>query len=279
MLQAHGQVRYGPRLVGHPTGTLRAAIVVAPSPQIEDLAPLQGEPNSVYKRAAEQHAVLVTTLRYFGVDVTVLDPPDCAPLGCAAADLAVCFEHGAVIMRPSALDRRAEVARIETECARLDIPIGAHIAAPGLLDGSDVLLAGQTAFIARTKRSNALARAGFAEIARANGYTPIEVTIEASAPSLRGVANAVASDTIVVAANRVDATAFTGFKLIRLELGQELGAGVLALGERRVIVDLRYRATAETLHNHGVAVEAIDLYDFGKVGLGPANLVLATKRS
>lgn len=276
---AHARVGYGPRLIGHPTGSLRAALVIAPSPEIETLKPLPGEPSSIFKRAAEQHAVLVTTLEYFGVEVTVLDPPDHAPLGCAVADLAVCFEQRAVIMRPRALDRRAELARIEMEFMRLDIPIGAHIAAPGLLGGSDVLLAGNTAFIALTKRSNAIGRAGFAEVARANGYEPVEVAIDANAPSLRSVANAVATDTLVIAANRVDAAAFAGFRLVELELGQELGAGAFPLGERRALADLRYRATLQALKKNRIAVEAIDLYDFGRIGLVPSRLILATKRS
>ena len=272
------QIHYGPRLVAHPTGTLRAALVIAPTASIEQLSPLQGEPGSIFKRALEQHSVLVGTLRYFGVEVTVLEAPDSAPLACAAADLAVCFEHGAVMMRPSSLERRAEVARLESEFVRLDIPIGGHIAPPALLDGTDVLLAGNTAFIGRTKRSTAAGRTGFAEIVRANGYEPVEVTVDGGIRSLRSVVNAVAADTVVFAANRVDSAAFSGFRTIGVELGQELGAGVFPLGERRVLADLRYRPTIALLHRNGIAVEAIDLYDFGRVGIVPSNLVLSIKR-
>ncbi|MBV9148479.1 MAG: hypothetical protein JO024_01335 [Candidatus Eremiobacteraeota bacterium] len=278
-MTAHPRVRYGPRLVAHPTGTLRAALVVTPTPELESVTPLQGEPGAIFKRALEQHAVLVETLRYFGVDVTTMDPPDRAPLACAAADLAVCFEHGAVIMRPSSLDRRAEVEQLEAELIRMDIPIGGHIAVPGLLDGTDVLLAGNTAFIGKTKRSNALGRAGFAEIARANGYDAVEVEVDDGVRSLRSVVNAVADDTVAIAANRVDPKAFAGFKLLSVELGQELGAGVFPLGERRVIADLRYNPSFPMLAKAHIAVEAIDLYEFGKVGLAPSNLILSIKRT
>ncbi|MBV8726641.1 MAG: hypothetical protein JO233_02555 [Candidatus Eremiobacteraeota bacterium] len=278
-MTAHAHVHYGPRLVAHPTGTLRAALLIKPTPELETVSPLQGEPGAIFKRALEQHDVFAGTLRYFGVDVSVIDPPDQAPLACAAGDLAVCFEHGAVIMQPSALDRRAEVELLESEFIRMDIPLAGHIALPGLLDGTDVLLAGNTAFIGKTKRSNALGRSGFAEIARANGYDAVEVAVDPSVRSLRSVVNAVASDTLVIAQNRVDMSAFSGFKLLAVELGAELGAGVFPLGERRVIADLRYRPTFEMLHKNRVAVEAIDLYDFGKVGLVPSNLVLSIKRS
>ncbi len=278
-MTAHAHVRYGPRLIAHPTGTLRAAVLVKPTAELESLPPLQGEPGAIFKRAVEQHDVLASTLRYYGVDVTVIDAPDRAPLACAAADLAVCFEHGAVIMRPSSLERRAEVDLLEAELTKMDVPIGGHIATPGLLDGTDVLLAGNTAFIGRTKRSNAIGRAGFAEVARANGYEPIEVSVDDSVRSLRSVVNAVASDTLVIAPNRVDRAAFSGFNLLSVELGQELAAGVFALGERRVIGDLRYRPSFPMLHGNHIAVEAIDLYDFGKVGLVPSSLILSIKRN
>ncbi|MBV9277997.1 MAG: hypothetical protein JOZ97_07160 [Candidatus Eremiobacteraeota bacterium] len=278
-MTAQAHVRYGPRLVAHPTGTLRAAVVVKPTAELESIAPLQGEPGAIFKRAAEQHAVLVSTLRYFGVAVTVLEPPDRAPYACAAADLAVCFEHGAAIMRPSSLDRRAELELLEAELTKMDVPIGGHIAAPGLLDGTDVFLAADTVFIGRTKRSNAVGRSGFAAIARENGYRTVEVGVDDSVRSLRSVVNAVAADTLVIAPNRVDAAAFSGFKLVAMELGQELCAGVFPLGERRVVADLRYGPSFRALQRSNIAVEAIDLYDFGKVGLVPSSLILPLKRS
>jgi dimethylargininase len=276
---AQTQVKYGPRLVGHPTGTLRAALLVRPNPEIEAVRPLQGEPSAIYRRALDQHGILVEMLKYFGVEVTVIDPPDTAPFAPAAGDLAVCFENGAALMRPSSLDRHAEVDAIEKHFAHIDVPLAGHIAAPGLLDGSDVLLAGNTAFIGITKRSNAIGRQGFAQMARANGYTPVEVKVREDVRSLRTVANAVASDTIVVAADRLDETAFAGFKLIRLERGEEFGAGVFPLGERRVVANMRFRTSLDQLRKAGIAVESIDLYDFGKVGLVPANLILALKRT
>lgn len=276
---ATAQPAYGPRLVGHPTGTLRAALLVRPNATLESLPPLIGEPSPVYKRALEQHGILVEMLKYFGVEVTVLDALGTSPNAASVTDLAVCFENGAVLMRPHVLDRVAEVARLEGAFGGVDIPIGGNIAAPGMLDGSDVLLAGETAFIGVSKRSNALGRAGFAQLASANGYRPVEVKLHPAAPSLRAVANAVAADTLVVASDRVDTSALAGFKLISLDLGEELGAGVFPLGERRVIANMRYRTSLNQLRRAGVAVESIDLYDFGKVGIVPSDLILALKRA
>lgn len=274
------QVHYGPRLVAHPTGALQAAILVAPQAAIENALPLQGEPAAICARAVVQHGILVRTLQYFGVATHVLQAPDGDPLATAVADTAVAFESGIAIMRPSSMTRRPESAWIERECERLDIPIGAHVVAPGLLDGSDVLLAGDAAFIAVNRRNNALGRGAFAEIARAHGLRTFEVAI-ADAASLRCVAGAVSDSTVVVAPQFADPKVFrdAGFATIVLERTEErLGAGVFALGERHVLADLRYPNAVAQLRKSGITVEAIDLYDFGKVGLVPANLVLATKR-
>ncbi|MFN2527681.1 MAG: hypothetical protein ABR584_03090 [Candidatus Baltobacteraceae bacterium] len=276
---ANTEIKYGPRLVGSPTGSLRAALLVRPNEAIEKLPPLIGEPAPIYRRTVEQHAILCKMLEYHGVEVSLIDDIADEPLAAAANDLAVCFESGALVMRPSWLSRRAEVQRLEAEFVRLDIPLCGTIAAPGILDGSDVLLAGTTAFIGVSRRSNALGRAAFAECAREHGYHCVEVKLDSRAPSLRAVANAASTDTIVIATERLDEAAFTGFKLIRLERGEELGAGVFALGNGRVIANMRYRTSLNQIRRAGIAVESIDLYDFGKVGIVPADLILALKRA
>lgn len=269
---------FGPRLIASATGTLRAALLAAPSASIENARTLPGEPAPVYTRAREAHAVLRKTLEYFGVECVVLDPVGDDPFDVSVCDAAVLFEDGALIMRPSAMSRRDETERIEAAFARIDIPIAGHIESPGLLDGGDVLLVARTAFVGVGARGNALGRRGFAAVAQAHGYRVVEVQLAAGAPMLRCVVSAVAKDTIAISGDCVDAHAFSGFKTIQLECGEALGAGVLCIGERHVIADVRYRTAPARLRKAGIAVEGIDLYDFEKIGLAPSMLALALKR-
>lgn len=271
-------VHFGPRLIGSPTGSLRAAVLVKPNRSIERAKPRIGEPGVVYERALEQHGVLVKTLRYYGVEAVVLEPHGEDSYESAVADAAVAFEDGAVLMRPTPMGRRAEADRTEAEFARLDVPLAGHIAAPGLLDGSDVLLVGQTAFVGAGRRGNALGRAGFATVARAHGYRVVDVPLAGDVPALCAVAGAIADDTVVLAADKTDPQAFAGFKTIVLERGEELGAGVLCLGDRHVLANLRFRTALSAMRRAGVTVDAIDLYDFCKAGITPAMLVLSLKR-
>jgi dimethylargininase len=271
-------VHFGPRLVGKPTGTLRAAILVKPTPSIERAKPVPGEPGAVYARALEQHAILCKTLGFFGVEIVLFDPHGEDPYEASAADAAVVLEDGALLMRPTAMARRAEADRMEAEFARIDVPLAGHIAAPGLLDGGDVLLVGNTAFVGVGARGNALGRSGFSAAASAHGYRVVEVALPPGAPSLRSVAGAVSKDTLVISAGRVDPAAFAGFKTIAVEMGEDLAAGVLPIGEHHVIAEMRYRTSLRAMRKAGVVVESIDLYEFTKIGITPSMLVLALKR-
>ncbi len=272
-------VSFGPRLVAHPTGALRAAVLVAPPLAIEEARPLPGEPSPVHGRAVAEQSILIKTLEYFHCDVTLLDAHTSDPYASAVVDATIVFENGAVMMRPSSMSRRPEVAWLESEFEKRDIPIAGHIAAPGLLDGSDVLMAGNTAFIGVTKRNNAIGRAGFAQIARAHGFNVVEVRIADTAPSLRAVAGVVSSDTVVLApSTQIDHLAFKGFKVYVAAPGDALGCGVLNLGEHHVLADIRYPRVVDLLRAGGEVVEAIDLYDFGRIGLSPSVLVADLKR-
>lgn len=277
-MTTHRTLGYGPRLVVTPTGRMLAAILVKPTRAIEKARPLAGEPGAVHSRTLEQHDALRKTLEYFGVEVVVLESHASDPYEVAAADAAVAFADGAVMMRLSAMTRRAEVDRMQSELGRIDVPMAGHIAAPGLLDGNDVLMAGNTAFVGVGTRGNELGRAGFAQLARSHGFTVREVKLAPDVPALRAVAAAVAPDTIVLGGDKADASAFSGFKTIVLERGEELGAGVLCLGERHVVADIRYRTSLSILRRAGIAVESIDLYDFTKVGITPAMLALPLRR-
>jgi len=275
---ARQTVAFGPRLVATATGRLSAGLLVRPSPAIERATPLIGEPGAVYERAREQHEVLRTTLEYFGVKTTAIEPTGDDPYETSVADAAVVFEDGAALMRLSSLARRAEADRIETHFASLDVPLAGHIAAPGLLDGTDVLLAGKTAFVGAGSRGNDLGRNGFAALARAHGYRVVEVRLAPGVRALQTVAGALSSDTLVVEAEKLDVDAFAGFRTIALETGEGQGAGVLVLDERHVIADLRFGSAIGTIRRAGITVEAIDLYEFAKIGLTPSMLMVPLRR-
>jgi N-dimethylarginine dimethylaminohydrolase len=127
-------------------------------------------------------------------------------------------------------------------------------------------------------RSNSLGRGQLAAFAAAADLQPVELAISPDVPRLRSVFNVVASDAVVAAPEMVDLVPARDFRVIEVPRGEEFAAGVIAFGERRVIANLRFRESIGLLRAAKIEVEAIDLWEFGKAGVGPFQLVLALKR-
>jgi dimethylargininase len=276
---------YAPPYVRSDADALVAAIVCPPSSAFDSLPPLASEPSPIASRALEAHGVLVRTLRDRGVDVTVIDPSTEEAAESLVADVVLMLPQGALIARPSAVERRVNVAAVERAVTALGIPVIGHIAAPGLLDATDVVLAGDRAFVGVPRpgaglrpRSNELGRRQLAALLDAAGIRLIELATAPQVSRLRGAFNVVAADTAIAAAEQVDLVPVTGLRIVEVVRGEEAAAGVLVFGARRAIVNLRFRESIRLLRAANVAVEAIDLWEFGKAGVGPFQLVLPTKR-
>jgi dimethylargininase len=250
--------------------------------------PVHGESHAIVERAREQFGVFTNRLSVAGVACGALEHGGAPQVLCA--DLAVVFADGAFLMRPSDLRRRAEIAQAEAALARAGVPILGRIEAPGLLDGGDVLPAADTLYIgvARQRRAefgipafvhgNALGREQLAAFARARQMRVVEVPMNADVLRLRSVASLLDAETLVYAPGVIDGTVLGALKLIEAPRGEDYGAGVLTLGPRRVLANLRFRQTTPLLRKAKVAVESIDLWEFGKLGITPSLLALVLKR-
>jgi dimethylargininase len=277
---------YSPPYIVHDAGVLSAALALRPSASVERLVPVKGEPSPIAERAFEQHAILVGTLRSLGVNVTVLEPALGAPTESLLADCAVILRNGAILTRPSSVHRRHETATVEEALAALGIPILGRIEAPGLLDATDVAVGTDRVIVGVPRaggglrsRSNELGRSQLEAFAAAAGLRTVELALAPDVLRLRNVFNFIAHDTIVAAPDRVDLVPVADLTAIDLPRGEDYEAGILPLGPRRVLANLRYRESIAMLRKAKITVEAIDLWEFGKAGAGPFSLVLALKRS
>jgi dimethylargininase len=271
-------------------GRLTRALLIRPGAALDGVAPIEGEPSPILSRALEQHEVFVRTLGYHGVDAAVLDAPPSGPFAALAADLAVMLPQGALLMRPSDLGRRADVAQIERVLADANVPVLGRIEAPGLLDGGDVLVGSDALYvgvardrqaavgIARRVGGNELGRRQLAEFGSRTNLRLIEVPVASDVPRLRSVATFIDRDAVLIAPAFADPAAFDGLQTIEVPRGEDFAAGVLALGGRRVIANLRFRTVLGILRKAKFAVDAIDMWEFGKIGATPSLLALALQR-
>jgi dimethylargininase len=219
------------------------------------------------------------------VDVVEMQPVTEGAAESLVADYVLMLPQGALIARPSAIERRVNVAAVERAVTALGIPIVGRIESPGLLDATDVVLAGDRAFVGVPRagtglrpRSNELGRRQLAALLDAAKIRMIELATAPQVARLRNAFNLVAADTAIAASEQVDLVPVTGLNIVDVVMGEEAAAGVLAFGERRAIVNLRFRESIKLLRAANVSVEAIDLWEFGKAGVGPFQLVLPVKR-
>ena len=276
---------YSSPYVSTDAGALAGAVVLRPSTAVDRLAPIKGEPSPIADRARDQHAILVRTMRDHGVTVHEMVPASESPTESLLADCAIVLPNGVVIARPSQIERRAEVGAVEKYLADLGLPILGRIEAPGLLDGTDVAIAQDRVFVGvprqgagLRRRSNELGRRQLEAIVTQQGYSVVELAVANDVPRLRDVFSVVGVETVVAAPDRVDLVSASGLRVVEVPRGEEYAAGVLAISERRVIANLRFRESIAIMRKAKLSVDAIDLWEFGKAGYGPFALVLAVKR-
>lgn len=264
------------------TATLRDVVTVEPGAALDRILPLHAEPSPIVARAKDQHVILIRTLRDYGVRIHPLDIHDDTGQATFVGDCGVAVESGAILLRPHVIERRREVSAFEAKLEQLGIPIIGKIDAPGLLDGGDVVIAGDTAYVGvphKKARSNALARNQLASILRPLGINVVELALDDGIRRLNDVFSAVADDAVVAATDFVDTAPLRGkTNIIAIPRGDEYGASLLPLAPRRVIANLRFAHALPLLRKAKVDVVAIDLWEFGKIGGGPPALVLPLKR-
>jgi len=277
---------YAAPYVSSDAGALAGAVVLRPSAAVDALPPIPGEPSPISDRAAEQHDILVRTLRDRGVTVHEMQPHGESATESLVADCAVVLPQGAVIARPSQLERRPEVVALEKRLGELGVPIAGRIQAPGLLDATDVALGPGVLYLGVPKaggglrpRSNELGRRQLAAIAADQGFRTVELPMANDVLRLRNVFSVVAPDLIVASPDKVDLGGVSGARIVEVPRGEEYAAGVLALGPRLALANLRFRESIRLMRAAKIVVEAIDVWEFGKAGYGPFSLVLGAKRS
>jgi dimethylargininase len=224
-------------------------------------------------RAAEQHGRYEAALRALGVEVVRLPVTDELPDSVFVEDAAVVVDEIAVLARPGAESRRAEVPSVAEALARYRRLVS--IAAPGTLDGGDVLRIGRRIFVGLSARTNA---AGVAELAA--HLAPFGYRVEGleltGCLHLKSAVTAIDDGTIVLNPAWVDARRLGVRRAIEVAPGEPMAANVLAIG-RSVLVNATAPRTAERIAAAGFDVVPVDQSELAKAesGLTCCSLIVA----
>jgi dimethylargininase len=224
-------------------------------------------------RAAAQHELYEEALRALGARVVRLSETPELPDSVFVEDTAVVVDEVAVLTRPGAKSRRAEIPSAAQALAsfrelRFLVP-------PGTLDGGDVLRIGRRLYVGLSGRSNEEGRAQLAALLSAFGFS-VEGVAVSGCLHLKSAVTAIDDETLVVNPAWVDAGAFAARRRIEIDPEEPMAANVLALGGS-VLVNASAPRTAERIAAAGYRVREVDQSELAKAesGLTCCSLLLA----
>lgn len=265
--------------VAHEAGRLSSAIVIAPDAGFERAVPIKGEGPPIASRARAQHDVFVQTLRRNRVEVIELAPDPRFALATLVRSTALALPGGIVIGRLMQRERRGEEEDVRALLSKRGLPVLGAVEAPGALDARDAVVMGDRIIAAQTASTNASGIEQLAGFARACGLEVREATLAPEVEHLGDVFSPVGDELVVAVPELVRGAALDGVAVVAIPPELRWAAGCLALGPRHVIMDLRLPKACAIVKKAKIAVEAIDLYDFGRVAAGPWALALPLRRA
>jgi dimethylargininase len=150
---------------------------------------------------------------------------------------------------------------------------------PGTVEGGDVILAGDVAFVGASTRTNASGVEQLSRLLARMGYG-VRVAEVSGSLHLGGAMSAIAPERLVVCRGEYPQGFFDGFDVIEVDKVGPSTGNVVCLKPNEVLAnEAENRACMDVLDANGVLVHALDLSEFRKGAGGPTCLVLPVERS
>jgi dimethylargininase len=235
-------------LVRRPSGRLAEGIVTYASRTPVDVALAQA-----------QHAAYADALAANGWTVKQVSAADDCPDSAFVEDTVVVCEDLAVLTRPGAPARRAEVAGVARTVRALGLRT-ARIYRPGVLDGGDVLQVGTTVYVGRGGRTDGEGIRQLRRLLAPLGRRVVAVPL-GKVLHLKSAVTALPDGTFLVAPGLVPAELFPAVRPV----AEEGGSHVVLLGGDRVLIAASAPRTADLLDDIGFTPVVVDITEFEKL--------------
>jgi dimethylargininase len=229
-----------------------------------------GKPD--FDRTLRQHDAYCEALESCGLELIRLPPDDKHPDSTFVEDTALLTPRGAVLTRPGAISRLAEVESIAPVIQDYFDNIYS-VDPPGTLDAGDVCEAGEHFFIGISRRTNEHGAKQLAHLLNSFGYTTSLIDI-------RGLSNilhlksglAYLSDQRLVVIDALsNEKEFSSYDLIRLNSAEEYAANCLSLNGK-ILIASGFPMLKRELE--GYSIISLDMSEFQKMDGGLSCLSL-----
>lgn len=211
-------------------------------------------------RARMQHRAYEDALRALGCVVeSMVQQPGLAD-SVFVEDTAIVFDELAVMTRPGAQSRRAEVSSVAEALGR-HRPLR-WMQAPGTLDGGDVLRIGHVVHVGASARSNAEGAEQLRGFVAEHGYSVRRVPMR-DCLHLKSAVTALDDETVLLQPRWVDRGQFADYRIIEVDDTEEHAANVLRVGDDLLMPD-NFPRTRQRLLDAGYRVGTVDVSELQK---------------
>ena len=249
-------------------------IVRTPAPSILDgitSAPELGKPD--YALACKQHKEYIKALESCGVKVTVLPALDEFPDSCFVEDTAVLTKKCAIISNPGAQSRTQEAKHMVDTIKRFySEDTIEYIAAPGSMEGGDIMMVGDHFYIGLSARTNQEGADQLIAALNKYGYTGSVVKLTEVLHLKTGLAY-LENNNLLVAGEFVDSPEFAKYNKIVMDAADSYSANCIWVNDK-VIVPAGYPKTQEAIRAAGYEVIIVDTSEYRKIDGGLSCLSL-----
>lgn len=237
------------------------AVTRAVSPAIVNcqLTHLAREPIDIVQARA-QHAEYERVLERLGCSIERLPGGIDIPDSVFVEDIAIVFDELAIITRPGAVSRRAEVPGVSAALSR-HRPL-VSIAEPGTIDGGDVLVVGRSVFVGRTGRTNDSGIEQMRTALAPHGYAVASRSVR-SCLHLKSAITVLDDSTLLVNRRWIVDEEFSSFDLVDVDSAEPAGANIVRVGDR-LLYAAAFPRTLERLTDRGYDVTTVDVSEIAK---------------
>lgn len=230
------------------------------------------------KAAIQQHDTLKSKLGEFGTELMDIPELEEHPNSVFTRDTALCTPQGYVKLRLGLETRQGEEEWMAKALEAIGERCVGEIKAPGTVEGGDVVLAGDVAFIGQSIRTNEEGIRQLSALLEMMGYEIRVIELPDTILHLDKALMVLGSKQVLYCMELISKKKIQGFEGIGISCGGDTTANIICLGDREVIVNRSNAIVIDCMEAEGYIVHNLDLGEFAKAMGGPNCLIMPIKR-
>ena len=229
-------------------------------------------------RTIAQHRALQERLASRGAEVIDAPELDGHPNSVFTRDVALTTPQGYIKLRMGIDTRRGEEAWLGGVLEEHGEACAGEIEEPGTVEGGDVTIHGDVAFVGHSARTNESGVQQISELLERMGYQ-VRVARVVGYLHLGGAVSAVAPDRLLVVRDDYPHGLFKGFDVIEVDKKGPSTGNVICVAPNEVVAnEAENQEAMDVLDSRGVRVHGVDLSEFRKGAGGPTCLIMPMER-